>query len=202
MWRLSSSLSFFLSLSLCFFFSFFSCRERFACRASSEDEDSSEAIVHVCATLLFTLDLLAGYLLGTRFRFRSVASVRARYRLRKSPTRTRKTGYAHRTHHTTDHGRELDHAVLVLLAAGGLEVERDIDRARTFSSDGRPNCVTRVRGTFSSDGRPTCVTRVRGTGGTVGFPEDVLVWFGTGPPSPATATAFSSAALRPRRMAK
>ena len=29
--------------------------------------------------------------------------------------------------------------------------------------DGRPICVTRVRGTFSSDGRPNCVTQVRGT---------------------------------------
>ena len=34
---------------------------------------------------------------------------------------------------------------------------------RTEDSGGRPNCVTRVRGTFFSDGRPNCVTRVRGT---------------------------------------
>ena len=59
--------------------------------------------VHSCTIVqfMFILDLHGGYLVGTRFRFRSVASVRARYRLRKSPTRTRKTGYAHRTHHTT-----------------------------------------------------------------------------------------------------
>ena len=41
----------------------------------------------------------------------------------------------------------------------------------TFSSDGRPNCVTRVRGSFSSDGRPNCVTRVRGTFSSDGLPR-------------------------------